>query len=312
MEEQIFWGGKRYHSLNYQLQNKFGEKVFKIPLDAGFTCPNRDGTLSRDGCLFCSARGSGDFAGRRGMGVAEQFTQIKQVMHAKWPRGKYIAYFQAFTNTYAPVQRLRDLYYSALQQEGVVGLAIATRPDCLPEAVLDLLQEINEEIYLWLELGLQSVHARSMQMLNLQYTYSDFERALMQLRERAIETCAHIILGLPYETQADMMGTGRTIAGLPLQGIKIHLLHVMKGTPLAAIYQQKPFPVMEREEYINQLVDILEILPPKMIIHRLTGDSPRDLLIAPGWSLKKWEVLNGIDHCLQKRNTWQGKYYSHQ
>ncbi|MGS0764636.1 TIGR01212 family radical SAM protein [Syntrophomonas curvata] len=309
MEGQIFWGDKRYHSLNYHLQHKLGGKVFKIPLDAGFTCPNRDGRLSRNGCLFCSAQGSGDFAGRRGQQLTEQFNEVKPAMHAKWPRGKYIAYFQAFTNTYAPVERLRDLYYSALGQEGVVGLAIATRPDCLPDAVLDLLQEINEKTYLWVELGLQSIHARSMQMLNLQYTYKDFCKALLRLQRRGIETCAHIILGLPYESEPEMTMTGRTIADLPLQGVKLHLLHIMKGTPLAAIYQQNPFPVMEKEQYIDLVVDILEILPPEMIIHRLTGDSPRALLIAPQWSLKKWEVLNGIDHCLQERNTWQGKYY---
>ena len=310
MEKQIFWGDKRYHSLNYHLQDKFGGKVFKIPLDAGFTCPNRDGRLSRNGCLFCSARGSGDFAGQRGKQLTEQFNEVKPAMHAKWPQGKYIAYFQAFSNTYAPAERLRDLYYSALGQEGVVGLAIATRPDCLPDTVLDLLQEINEKTCLWVELGLQSIHARSMQMLNLQYTYKDFYDALLRLQQRKIETCAHIILGLPYESESEIMMTGRTVADLPLQGLKLHLLHIMEGTPLAAVYRQNPFPALEKEQYINLVVNILEILPPEMIIHRLTGDSPRNLLIAPRWSLKKWEVLNAINHCLQIRNTWQGKYFT--
>jgi len=309
MDRPSFWGDKRYHSLNYHLQNKFGEKIFKIPLDAGFTCPNRDGSLSRSGCLFCSTQGSGDFAGQREKDINEQFADIKQVMHAKWPRGKYIAYFQAFTNTYAPVERLRNLYYSALEQEAVVGLAIATRPDCLPPAVLDLLQEIQEKTYLWVELGLQSIHSRTTQMMNLKYSYQDFYDALLHLRKRGIETCAHIILGLPYERESEIMMTAKTLSTLPLQGIKLHLLHIMKGTALADMYSQNPFPVLEREQYINLVVDILEILPPQMIIHRLTGDSPRSLLIAPEWSLKKWEVLNGIDHCLKKRNSWQGKYY---
>ncbi|KUG03769.1 putative fe-s oxidoreductase [hydrocarbon metagenome] len=302
------WGMKRYHSLNYHLREKFGQKVFKIPLDAGLTCPNRDGTLSTGGCDFCSLRGSGDFAGDRSKTVEEQFEQIKDIMHRKWAKGKYIAYYQAFTNTYAPVERLKYLYELALKQSGVVGLAVATRPDCLPDEVIDLLEEINQKTYLWVELGLQTIHERTSRAMNLQYCCQDFDDALNRLRARGIETCTHMILGLPGESIDDMKETGRRIAGMDIQGLKIHMLHLMKETPLEAKYEQHPFPFLEQSEYVDLVIDLLEILPARIVIHRLTGDSPRDLLIGPTWSLNKWEVLNQIDHRMIERNTWQGKY----
>lgn len=311
MEEDqnvIQWGDKRYHSLNYHLREKFAGKVFKIPLDAGLSCPNRDGTLSVGGCAFCSLRGSGDFAGDRGKTVEEQFEQIKNIMHRKWAHGKYIAYFQAFTNTYAPAERLKYLYGVALKQNGVEGLAVATRPDCVPEEVLDLLEEINQKTYLWVELGLQTIHQDTARAMNLHYYYDDFCEALNGLRARNIETCTHMILGLPGESISDMKETGRKIAGLDIQGLKIHLLHLMKGTPLEAKYKEEPFPFLERDEYVELVIDLLEILPPRVVIHRLTGDSPRDLLIGPTWSINKWEVLNLIDQRMKERNTWQGKY----
>ncbi len=301
------WGEKRYHSLNYHLRQKFGQKVFKISLDAGFTCPNRDGTLSREGCYFCSLRGSGDFAGDRKMDLEQQFNQVKQMMHKKWTNGKYIAYFQAFTNTYAPVDRLRHMYELALEQPGVVGLAIATRPDCLPEDVLELLEEFNERTYLWVELGLQSIHKKTARLVNLQYDFEIFCDSLKKLRKRNIETCVHIILGLPGEDREDILLTGRTIASLPIQGLKIHLLHLMKGTPLVKFYEQNRLEFLSKGEYIDLVIDILEMTPPDIVIHRLTGDSPRDLLIGPRWSLNKWEVLNSIESRLVERNTWQGK-----
>ncbi|MGI6412159.1 MAG: TIGR01212 family radical SAM protein [Syntrophomonadaceae bacterium] len=303
----MLWDGKRYHSLNYHLRKKFGQKVFKLPVDAGFTCPNRDGTLSRGGCLFCSPRGSGDFAGTRNQPIYRQLAELKKIMHKKWPEGKYIAYFQAFTNTYAPVGKLRELYETAINEPGVVGIAIATRPDCLPPEVLELLEEINERTYLWVEIGLQTVHSQTAKRLNLQYDFNSFLNALDNLQSRHIETCTHIILGLPGENRDDMLETALKVAALPIQGIKIHLLHLMKNTPLEAYYKNKPFPLLTREEYIGLVVDILEILPPEMVVHRLTGDSPRDLLIGPAWSLIKWEVLNGIDRSLIERDTWQGK-----
>lgn len=304
----ILWDGKRYHSLSYHLRKKFGGKVFKIPLDAGFTCPNRDGTLGTGGCLFCSPKGSGDFAGSRNLTIPQQFEKIKTMMHRKWREGSYIAYFQAFSNTYADVTHLNELYSQAVKQPGVVGLAIATRPDCLPEEVLDLLSILNERIYLWVELGLQTIHPRTAHNLNLGYDYEQFYQALTKLRRLNIETVAHIILGLPGENRADMLATSEVVANLDLQGIKIHLLHLMQGTGLVKLYEQNKLRFLEKDEYINLVVDILEKLPKDMIIHRLTGDSPRELLIGPEWSLHKWEVLNAIDHEMAKRNTWQGKY----
>lgn len=304
------WGDKRYQSLNHFLRHKFGQKVFKVSLDAGFSCPNRDGTLSTTGCFFCSARGSGDFAGRRGSSIEEQFSEVKAFMHKKWPRARYIAYFQAFTNTYAPPATLRGIYTQALNLEGVVGLAIATRPDCLSEAVLDVLQEVGQKRYLWVELGLQSIHRKSTERFNLGYTFDIFLDALARLKARNIESCAHLILGLPGESRDDMMASALKVAGLPLDGIKLHLLHVMKDTPLGFLYQQNPFAILSRDEYVELVVDILESLPADMVIHRLTGDSPRQTLLEPQWSLKKWEVLNLIDRRLAQRNTWQGKNWT--
>lgn len=303
------WGDKRYHTLNYHLKKMFGQKIFKISLDGGFTCPNRDGTLAKGGCYFCSANGSGDFAGNRADRISDQFENIKKVMHRKWTHGKYIAYFQAFTNTYAPMGILSNLYEEAINQPGVVGLAIATRPDCIDDDVIGLLAEFNQKTYLWLEVGLQTVHEKSSRAMNLQYNYETFLTVLEKLQNNGIETCTHIILGLPGESPEDMMITAKSIAKLPIQGLKIHLLHLMRGTPLAKIYAKNPFPLLTQEEYVGLVVDILEILPPEIVIHRLTGDSPRDLLIGPQWSLNKWQVLNSIDNLLISRNTWQGKYY---
>ena len=307
VEDPQCWGNKSYHSLNWEMRRIFGTKVFKIPLDAGFTCPNRDGTLSRQGCFFCSSRGSGDFAGERGENLARQFDQLKMVMHKKWRSGKYIAYFQAFSNTYAPVQYLRAVYAAALNQPDVVGLAIATRPDCIPDEVLGLLEEFNQKTYLWVELGLQTIHSATARAMNLQYDYEIFQRALQNLRSRNIQTVAHIILGLPEETPEMMRATGQALADLPLQGLKIHLLHLMKDTPLAEIYQDKSFDYLSRAEYADLVVDILEMMPPDVVIHRLTGDSPRNTLIGPEWSLNKWEVLNLIDRRFNERETWQGR-----
>lgn len=303
------WGDKRYHSLNYHLRQKYGCKVFKIPLDAGFTCPNRDGTYSVSGCLFCTPRGSGDFAGQRSLDLSQQFCQVKEMMHRKWRAAKYIGYFQAFSNTYASPGRLRQIYMEIAAQPGVVGLAIATRPDCLPVEVMEVLDEVRLHTDLWVELGLQTIHEKTAQAMNLQYDCRDFETALKLLGEHHIETCAHIILGLPGESREDMMETAAYLARSPVQGVKIHLLHVMKNTPLGLKYQKDGFAVLDEEQYVNLVVEVLEILPADMIIHRLTGDSPRELLIAPQWSLKKWEVLNRIDQVLLQRDTWQGKRY---
>ncbi|TGE32882.1 TIGR01212 family radical SAM protein [Desulfosporosinus sp. Sb-LF] len=298
---------KRYHTFNEQLRERFGGKIFKVSLDAGFTCPNRDGTLGTGGCVYCSERGSGDFAGNQELSIHDQFVEVKERMKKKWPGARYIAYFQAYTNTYANVTRLREVYEEALAEEHVVGLSISTRPDCLPEDVLDYLEELNQRTYLWVELGLQSIHDRTMQWIGRGHDYAQFLRGLDQLRSRGIQVCAHIILGLPGETKAEMMATAQAVAELPLQGIKLHLLHVLRGTPLEEIYQCEPFDFLTKEGYVSLIVDILEILPQEMVIHRLTGDGPPDDLIGPLWSRKKWEVLNAIDAELARRDTWQGK-----
>ncbi|MDP4160705.1 MAG: TIGR01212 family radical SAM protein [Bacillota bacterium] len=298
---------KRYHTFNEHLRETFGGKIFKVSLDAGFTCPNRDGTLGKGGCIYCSARGSGDFAGKQGQSIHNQFIDVTERMKKKWPSASYIAYFQAYTNTYAPVKRLREVYEEALEEENVVGLSISTRPDCLPGDVLDYLEELNQRTYLWVELGLQSIHDRTMESIGRGHDYAQFVKGLDQLRARGIRVCAHVILGLPGETKAEMMATGKAVAKLPLQGVKLHLLHVLRGTPLGVMYQHEPFALMTKDEYVSLVVDILEILPPEMVIHRLTGDGPPEELIGPLWSRKKWEVLNAIDAELERRDTWQGK-----
>jgi len=307
--EPFYWDDKRYHSLNYHLRQQFGEKIGKIALDGGFTCPNRDGSLARGGCLFCSPSGSGDFIAAKDKSIAEQFEQGRDVIQKKWAVNKYIAYLQSFTNTYAPVARLREIYETALALPGVAGLSIATRPDCLPEEVLDLLGELNQHHYLTVELGLQTIHERSADYFNLKYNYRDFLHALDNLQARQINVCAHVILGLPGEDRDDMMATANAVASLPIQGIKIQLLHLMRGTPLAEIYENKTFPFLSKEEYVDLVVNMIEILPPPMVIHRLTGDSPRKTLIGPIWSMDKRSVLNAIDRELLMRNSWQGKLY---
>ena len=298
---------KRYHTFNEQLRERFGEKIFKVSLDAGFTCPNRDGRLGNGGCIYCSDRGSGDFAGEQGLSIHNQFIEVTERMKKKWPKAKYIAYFQAYTNTYATVERLREVYEEALVEENVVGLSISTRPDCLPDDVLDYLEELNQRTYLWVELGLQSIHDRTMEWIKRGHNYAQFLKGLEKLHSRGIRVCVHIILGLPGETKTDILATAQAVAKMPLQGIKIHLLHVLRGTSLATMYQHEPFDLMTKEDYVELVVDILEILPPEVIIHRLTGDGPPNDLIGPLWSRKKWEVLNAIDAELVRRDTWQGK-----
>lgn len=304
-----FWNGKRYHSLNYFLRNKFGEKVFKISLDGGFSCPNRDGKISSGGCLFCSERGSGDYAGNRELSITKQFNDIKDIMSHKWKDGKYIAYFQAYTNTYAPVQELRKKYEEALNQEGVVAIAIATRPDCLDDNVLDLLEEINNKVYLWIELGLQTYNDETARIINRGYKLDVFESTMRRLKERNIDVVVHDILGLPGETKEDMLKTIDYIAHSGAQGIKLHLLHLMKQTPMVKLYEMGELEFLSQEDYVELITKGITLLPEKMVVHRLTGDAPRNLLIGPMWSLKKWEVLNSIDKTLEEKDLWQGKYY---
>jgi uncharacterized protein len=304
------WGGKRYHSLNYFLREKFGEKVFKISLDAGFSCPNRDGTISKGGCIFCSERGSGDFAGNRSFSIEKQFKDIKEIMNKKWKGEKYIAYFQAYTNTYAPIDLLRQKYEEAINQEGVVALAIATRPDCLSEEVLELLEELSHKVYIWVELGLQTINEGSARFINRGYNLDTFERSLLRLNERKIDVVTHTIFGLPGESKEDMLATVKFIANRPIKGIKFHLLHLMKNTPLVKLYEEGKLRFLEEEEYIEILCESIIMLPKSTVVHRLTGDAPRNILIGPAWSLKKWEILNAIDRKLIEKDLYQGLYFS--
>lgn len=295
--------------MNEHLRKTFGHKVFKISLDGGFDCPNRDGTVAYGGCTFCSAAGSGDFAGNRAEPLEVQFEKIKKKMHKKWKEGKYIAYFQAFTNTHAPVEVLREKYETVLKQENVVGLSIATRPDCLPDDVVEYLAELNERTYLWVELGLQTVHERTAQLINRAHDYQCYVEGVEKLRKHGIRVCTHIINGLPLETKEMMIETAKEVAKLDVQGIKIHLLHLLKGTPMVKQYEKGMVKFLTFDDYIEIVCDQLEVLPPDMIIHRITGDGPIDLLIGPMWSVNKWEVLNAVDREMLKRNSWQGKFY---
>ncbi|MBM7579009.1 TIGR01212 family radical SAM protein [Jeotgalibacillus terrae] len=300
---------KRYHTWNYHLRNQFGHKVFKVALDGGFDCPNRDGTVAHGGCTFCSAAGSGDFAGNRVDPLEVQFNEVKTRMHRKWKEGKYMAYFQAFTNTHAPVEVLREKYEKVLGFEDVVGLSIATRPDCLPDDVVDYLAELNERTYLWVELGLQTVHESTATMINRAHDFECYKEGVKKLRDRGIRVCSHIINGLPGEDRDMMMETAQAVADLDVQGIKIHLLHLLKGTPMVKQYEKGQLEFMSQEDYVELVCDQLEILPPEMIIHRITGDGPIDLMVGSMWSVNKWEVLTGIDRALIERGSCQGSKY---
>ncbi|WP_163194852.1 TIGR01212 family radical SAM protein [Clostridium thermarum] len=305
-----YWGDKPYYSLNYFLREKFGQKVFKVSLDAGFSCPNRDGTISSGGCVFCSERGSGDFAGCRSFSITQQFNDIKAMMNKKWNAGKYIAYFQAYTNTYGSVDLLREKYEEAIRPEGVVALAIATRPDCLSPEIIELLKEMNQKVYVWVELGLQTKDDRIAKIINRGYKIQVFERALEDLREAGIDVVVHTIFGLPGEDREGMLNTVKYLSNSDIQGIKIHLLHLMKNTPLEKLYDLGRVRFMSMEEYIDTVCTAVKLLREDIVIHRLTGDAPRDLLIGPMWSLKKWEILNAIDKKLIENQWYQGLDFS--
>lgn len=297
---------KRYHTWNYHLRHKFGGKVFKVALNGGFTCPNRDGTRGTGGCTYCSAMGSGDFAGDAGKDIHAQFNEVKARMHKKWPEAKYIAYFQANTNTYAPVNELRKKFEAALSEDNTVGLSIATRPDCLPEDVLDYLSELNERTYLIVELGLQSIWDKTGERINRCHTYAEFLDGYEKLRERGINTCVHLINGLPEETHDMMLKSAETVAALEPHCVKLHLLHVLKGTKMAAEYENGGFELMSLGDYVDIIVSQLELFSEETVIQRLTGDGAADALIGPLWSLKKFVVLNEIDKEMARRDTYQG------
>jgi uncharacterized protein len=299
---------KRYRLFSEHLKNLFGGRVHKISVDAGFSCPNRGGTRELPGCLFCDPGGSGAVGIDRGFPVAEQIERGKQIMIRKYKAKSFLAYFQPFSNTYAPVERLREVYDEALGVTGVVGLAVGTRPDCLPAEVLDLLAEYHRRTYFWLELGLQSIHDSTLDFLHRGHDYATFLEAYAAAKKRGLRVCAHIILGLPGEGRKEMLETAAEMARLKLDGIKIHLLHVLKGTPLGDFYEKGEVRVLKQADYVDLAVDFLERLHPETLIHRLTGDGPREMLLAPLWSLNKWEVLNAIDDELTRRGTRQGSH----
>lgn len=272
--QQKNWNGKPYHSLDHMLRERFGEKVYKVTLNGGMSCPNRDGKLGSRGCIFCSAGGSGDFAADAELSVTEQIDSQIALLSAKRPIHKYIAYFQAYTNTYAPVEYLRKIFTEALAHPSVVALSIGTRPDCLGEDVLELLNELNQRKPVWVELGLQTMHERTAAYIRRGYPLSCFEDAVQNLRKRQIEVIVHTILGLPGESEKDILETMQYLNGQDIQGIKLQLLHVLKGTDLAEDYLAGKFRVYEREEYLNLLIDCLEHLDPSIVIHRMTGDGP--------------------------------------
>lgn len=306
-EQRKSWNGKPYCSLDYMLRERFGEKVYKVTLNGGMSCPNRDGTLGTRGCIFCSEGGSGDFAADVSLSVTEQIESQIALLSGKRPIQKYIAYFQAYTNTYAPVEYLRKIFKEAMSHPRIVALSVGTRPDCLGEEVLDLLEELNRIKPVWIELGLQTIHEKTAQYIRRGYRLSCFDQAFENLRKRNIEVIVHTILGLPGESREEILETMRYLNKKDIQGIKLQLLHVLKGTDLAYDYLAGRFQVYEREEYLDLLIECLENLDPEIVIHRITGDGPKDLLIAPLWASRKREVLNLLHHQMKEQNSYQGK-----
>jgi len=302
---------KRYYTLDYFYKTKFNSKVFKVSLNAGFSCPNKDGTKGLGGCIYCSHLGSGDYAGKKEKSLIEQFNDVKEIMLKKWPDSKYIAYFQANTNTYAPINELKEKYESVAFLNNVVGLNIATRPDSITDECLDYLEELSKKTYLTIELGLQTIHEETSKLINRGHDLNCFETTLKKLRKRNINVVVHIINGLPYETKEMMLETVQYLSTKDIQGIKIHMLHILKNTALSVLYEKEKFHVLTLEEYVDIIIEQLELLPENMVIHRITGDPNPNDLIEPKWLIKKFGVLNEIDKEMVKRDTYQGKKYPH-
>ncbi|MEN6319235.1 MAG: TIGR01212 family radical SAM protein [Syntrophaceae bacterium] len=307
MLKPAFWNNtKRYYDLKSYWRNHFGCRVYKLPIDAGFTCPNRDGAVSTGGCIYCDGRGSRLRQAGELPSVTEQIRRGKEYYTTHRNAGKFIAYFQTFTNTYGPVEKLKELYDEALAEEDVIGLSVGTRPDCVADDVMHLIQDYAEHTHMWLELGLQSIHDKTLTYINRGHSAKDFTDAVQRASEKNIHICTHIIIGLPGETRDDMLETTKVLASLPIHGIKIHLLLALKGTKMGDLYQEGNISLLEKDDYVRIVCDILEILPPEMVIQRLTADGYRDIFLAPQWAVNKMDVLNSIDRELERRNTHQG------
>lgn len=296
-----------FYSANDHYREKFGSKIIKIAVDGGFTCPNRDGKLSTKGCIFCSAKGSGDFAGSRALSITEQYEQMKEKMSEKWGYGKYIIYFQAFTNTYGSIEKLRQLYFEAASLPDVVGVSIATRPDCLNSDVLALLDELQKKTYVTVELGLQTSKKETVDLINRCYENDVYEKAVMNLSKLNIDTVTHIIIGLPNESFDDYLNSLQFALNCGTKGIKLQLLHIIKNTELYELYCKKPFKILTLDEYVDIVIRLIENTPENIVIHRITGDGPKADLFEPRWSLDKRKVLNSISRGFITKCSCQGK-----
>lgn len=304
------WGEKPYYSLDYYLKETFGEKIYKLALDGGMTCPNRDGTLGTGGCIFCSHGGSGDFAERVNSSVSKQIEAAKARVAKKINHGRFIAYFQSYTNTYAPVDYLESLFTQAAGHPDIAALSVATRPDCLSDEIIGLLKRMNKKKPLWVELGLQTIHEDTARLIRRGYKLPCFLDAVSRLKSAGLQVIVHVILGLPGENRRMMLETVQFLGEMepPIDGIKLQLLHILKGTELSALYQSNPFPVMDMDEYIALITDCIRLLPQHIVIHRITGDGPKSLLQAPLWSKNKRLVLNSITKYLKDTGAYQGEW----
>ncbi len=299
---------KRYHTWNYYLKQTFQSKVFKVSLNANFSCPNRDGTCGYGGCVFCGSLGSGEYAGNIHDDLNAQYENIKQVMLRKWPTGKPLAYFQAYTNTYASLDTLKEVFTPFVEKSDNLGIAIATRADCLEDDKIAYLESLCDTKEIWIELGLQSIYDETATFCNRGHDYATFVDCIQRLSGTRLKVCVHLINSLPYETQDMMIESAKALACLPIHALKIHMLHICEGTQLAMKHKKQPFTLQTRDEYIDTVIKQLEVIPSNMVIQRLTGDGVADDLIAPTWSLNKTTILNDIDKEMVIRNTWQGKY----
>lgn len=302
----MYWGDKAFHTLNYELKHIFKEKIVKLSIDGGFTCPNRDGSVGTRGCIFCSESGSGDFTSGCHVSIPKQIEMQKQLLSEKWAQCKYIAYFQSFTSTYDTVPKLQEKYESALACEGVVGLAIATRPDAITPEIVEYLKTLNQKTFLWVELGLQTIHENSAAFIRRGYPLAVFDKAFALLQAAGIKTVVHLIANLPGESSADFYKSIEYMAKIKPWGLKIHMLHILKSTDLENYYQLHPFEFMDADAYIELIGTAIEMLPPEIVIHRITGDGKKEDLIAPRWPLNKRYVLNGVDKYFRSHHSYQG------